>query len=288
MARIAIVAMGVSAHQYLRSAETSGFTKAMFDETWMVNGFGHVFQYDRMFAMDDVRVQAIRGRAGNRKIGLLVEWLRQAKGPIYTSRCLPKEPASEERLKQLRGVIDVLPNGQERHQRERELETLQVERDLVMGGGFDGLVEFPLDAVINDFRCHPYFNSTVAYAIALAAHEGHDMTIYGADYDYGPESGVPVVEKGRACCEFWIGQAVARGLHVDITRASTMMDANIPDAPYGYDGVTLQGNIANDGTISFGREDRVLPDADEIEASYFKGPRDKLHLHLADIRGQLG
>lgn len=273
--KIAIVAMGASAHEYLRTAEMSGNTKNLFDETWVVNGFGHVFQHDRLFAMDDIRLQYLRGKAGNHKIGRLVESLRHHPGPVYTSRKLPDAPPSAEMLEQLQSIISMLPEGEEKALRAAEFETLQAERELMQGGGFKGLVEFPLEAVANKFRAHPYYNSTVAYAIALGAYEGHDMTIYGADYHYPtnitPE-GRALAESGRACCEFWIGVAVASGLNVDVTNTSTLMDAGIAGGPYGYDGKNIYGEVKlADGYIKFDLNDIPLPTAAMIEQRYYKG-----------------
>lgn len=275
MSKIAIVAMGASAHEYMRTAEMSGNRKSLFDEVWMVNGFGHVFQHDRLFAMDDIRLQYLRGKHGNHKIGRLVEALRHHPGPVYTSRALPEEPPSELMLDELKRIIAVLPEGQEKELRQAEYDTLQAERELMQGGGFKGLHEFPLEEVINKFRAHPYFNSTVPYAIALAAYEGHDMTIYGADYHYPtnvtPE-GRALAESGRACCEFWVGIAVASGLNVDVTHTSTLMDAGLGGGPYGYDGKHIMGEVKlADGHIKFDINDIPLPPAAVIERRYYKG-----------------
>lgn len=291
MPNVAIVAMGLSAHNYLRTVEQSGNRKAMYDEVWMVNGFGHVFHYDRLFAMDDIRMQALRGKNGNNKIGRLVEFLRTAKGPIYTSRCLAKEPPSEQMLTELKKVVDLLPQPHadyqgpptEREIREAELRSLAIERELVLGGGFEGLVEFPMQDVIENFRCHPYFNNTVAYAIALAAHENRDMTIYGADFE-GTMGTANAVERGRACCEFWISQAVSRGLMVDITLDSSLLDANRPANPYGYDGRDMLGQVGTDGKVQIQFTDRPLPDAMMVERAYYKGPPHLFEKHLADLR----
>lgn len=272
MGQIAIVAMGLSAHEYMRTVETSGNRKNLFDEVWMVNGFGHIFQHERLFAMDDIRLQAMRGKAGNHKIGRLVEFLRHHPGPVYTSRVLAKEPPSQERIDQLRMIVRMLPEGgEERQVREDELATLEIERELILGGGFHGLVPFPLEEVVNHFRVHPYFNSTVAYAIALAALEGHDMTIYGADFIYPEAQANPLVEKGRGCCEFWIGMATGIGLEVRVTNTSTLMDAHASNKLYGYDGVNIDGTLCQDGSIKFKMEDCPLPNAQHIEARYYKG-----------------
>lgn len=283
MSRVAIVAMGISAHEYVRAAEQGGNRKNLFDETWAVNGFGHVFDRERMFHMDDIRLQYLRGKNGNKKIGRLVEYLRTAEGPVYTSRVLTDEPPSEELLHQLRNVIQMLPEGDERKLRERELMTLEAERELIEGGGFKGLVAFPLQDVLRDFRCHPHFDNTVAYAIALAAHEGHDMTLYGADFDY---PGMPAAEKGRSCCEFWVGQAVARGLDVDITRQSTLMNANKAMPLYGYDGVEIDGSLDSNDNICIKMMDRPLPSPVEVEMSYYKGPPGQFDQWMAHLRAQ--
>lgn len=286
MSHVAIVAMGISAHQYLRVAERTGNRSTMFDEVWAVNGFGHVFQYDRLFAMDDIRVQAMRGKNGNAKIGRLVEWMRTAKGPIYTSWLPPEAAASEEQLDELRKVISVLPDGEERDAREAELATKEIEREIVTGGGFEGLVAFPLRDVINHFRCHPYFDSTVAYAIALAAYEGHDMTLYGVDYEFRIPSGHMMFEKGRACCEWWVGQAIQRGINVDVSLESSLLNANKGDNPYGYDGVNIEGGLDKDGNVVLRMEERALPSAHEIELRYYKGPQTQagFERHMAELR----
>src|SRR3990167_8150301 len=125
MGKIAIVALGASAERYFRVAEMSGNTSFLFDEVWAVNGFGHVFACDRVFHMDDVRVQALRAKAGNKKVTHLLEWLRATKIPVITSRVLPKEPDLA-RIEEVKRVVSVLPaESQELGKAKAELATLE-------------------------------------------------------------------------------------------------------------------------------------------------------------------
>lgn len=131
--------------------------------------------------------------------------------------------------------------------------------------GYPGLVAFPLSDVlrsVGDRR--PYFNNTTAYAIALAIHEGvKEIALYGMDYTY-PNRGH--AEEGRACVEYWVGQAVARGIRVRVASRSTLLDTCRNDAQrlYGYDGVEVA--IGPDYSVSL--RPRDLPTAAEIEARY--------------------
>src|SRR5262245_44793023 len=90
--RIALLGMGPSADAYARHAAGAGDRLKVFDEVWTVNAFGSVFSADRLFHMDDIRIQQIRADAGNTQIANLLEYLQRARGPIYTSRALPQEP----------------------------------------------------------------------------------------------------------------------------------------------------------------------------------------------------
>src|SRR6185312_12637833 len=93
-------------------------------EVWGINAVASVLRCDRAFHMDDVRIQEVRAKANpDGPIRQMLEWLKTAPGPIYTSRAHPDYP---------------------------------------------GLVDFPLEAVLNATGGFPYFNSTPAYAIALA------------------------------------------------------------------------------------------------------------------------
>lgn len=82
---VAILGLGPSLGQYLEIAKRAGGKHV--DETWGINALGDVFNCDRVFHMDDVRVQEARAAAnptGN--IAAMLRWLKAHPGPIYTSR----------------------------------------------------------------------------------------------------------------------------------------------------------------------------------------------------------
>jgi hypothetical protein len=76
-------------------------------------------------------------------------------------------------------------------------------------------------------------------------------------------------EKGRACVEFWLGIAAARGVELEVPKTTSLMDAMYPRDKrfYGYDCVELEfkrGRGRRDGVEFKDRE--TLPTAEEIEA----------------------
>lgn len=89
---VAIVALGPSADTYYRMAESQGGRRAFCDETWCINSNGDILSCDRIFHMDDMRVQEARAAAGNAKIGSMLDWMRKHQGPIYTSKVYPEYP----------------------------------------------------------------------------------------------------------------------------------------------------------------------------------------------------
>lgn len=132
---------------------------------------------------------------------------------------------------------------------------------------YPGLVEFPLETALNALGS-AYFNSTAAYAVAYAIMIGvKRISIFGCDYTY---PNAHDAEKGRACVEYWLGMAAARGIKVTVAKSSTLLDAMHPQEErlYGYD--TLDVTIRNEGGLA--RVDLVeratLPSADDIEARY--------------------
>jgi SAM-dependent methyltransferase len=133
---------------------------------------------------------------------------------------------------------------------------------------YPALVEFPLEDVLNHFG-HEYFNNTAAYAIAFAIHIGvAQISLFGMDFTYPNRHDA---EKGRACVEYWLGQARARGIRLLMPRESTLMDAYAGRASrlYGYDTVDVKFNLQPDGSVKLDFVPKEsLPSADEIEASY--------------------
>lgn len=134
--------------------------------------------------------------------------------------------------------------------------------------GYPGLVEFPLEAVLNDLG-HDYFNSTAAYAIAFAIHIGVEkISVFGMDFTY---PNAHDAEKGRACVEFWLGVATARGIKITLPKTTTLMDAMHTRAArlYGYDTQEVVFDKQSDGLLKLEFIEReTLPSAAEIEAAY--------------------
>lgn len=219
---VAILGLGPSVGQYLEITKRLGGRKAFCTETWGINAIGDVFICDRIFHLDDVRVQQLRADASpESNIASLLAWVKTHSGPIYTSR---------------------------KHR------------------NYPGLVEFPLQDVINSTG-FAYFNSTAAYAVAYAIHIGvKRMSLFGMDFTY---PNAHHAEKGRACVEFWLGIAVARGIDVRIPKQSSLMDACSPmaDRLYGYDCVDVTLRKSEKGMkVSF--KEKAPPTAAEIEHRY--------------------
>lgn len=133
---------------------------------------------------------------------------------------------------------------------------------------YPALVEFPLEDVLNHLG-HDYFNNTAAYAVAFAIHIGATkISCWGMDFTY---PNVNHAEKGKACVEFWLGQAHARGIEIGLPKTSTLMDSCYPqDARlYGYDCVDVGFNVGEDGHLALTFKERdTLPTAEAIEANY--------------------
>lgn len=221
---VTILGLGPSVSAYLDITRRLGGRHKYSDETWCINALGGVLQCDRIFHMDDVRIQLIRSAARpESNIAAMLEWMRETETPIITSRLHP---------------------------------------------GFPSLVEFPLEAVINNLT-FDYFNSTAAYAVAYAIYLGVEkISLFGCDYTY---PNAHDAEKGRACVEFWLGQAAARGIKIGLPKSTTLMDGlySRQERLYGYDTRTVEFIHEEDGYIRVAyTEKEDLPTADAIEAAY--------------------
>jgi len=94
---IAILGLGPSVTQYLEITKRLGGRRAYCDETWTINALGDVFACDRVFHMDDVRIQQIRADAAPQSnIARMLDWLKTTSTPVVTSRAHPEYPALEE------------------------------------------------------------------------------------------------------------------------------------------------------------------------------------------------
>ena len=113
---------------------------------------------------------------------------------------------------------------------------------------YPALIEFPLEDVLNTFG-QEYFNSTAAYAVCFAIYAGAtQISIFGMDFTYASQHDA---EKGRACVEFWIGIARARGIRVHLPQITSLMDAcnTREQRLYGYDTLDITFNVQEDGIL---------------------------------------
>lgn len=136
---------------------------------------------------------------------------------------------------------------------------------------YPGLVPYPLEAVLNSCGRTAYFNSTGAYAVALAVHMGvKKIYLFGIDYSF---QGSHEAEKGRACVEFYLGIHKARGGIIGLPAGTTLMDgiATKQERLYGYDGMDLSFSGDDDQPLRVTFTPRDLPTADEIETRYDHG-----------------
>jgi SAM-dependent methyltransferase len=226
---VAIVGLGPSCAAFFQLAKGLGGVSAYCDEVWGINAMGDVLRCDRIFHMDDLRIQEARAAARpDSNIAAMVRWLKTHPGPVYTS---------------------------------------------VVREGYPGLVAFPLEEVLNGGYDSaggvPYFNSTAAYAIAYAVHVGvKKISLFGMDFTL---ANAHKAEKGRACCEFWLGIAAARGIEINVSEHTSLLDAcETPEMRlYGYDcvDVTLHDRDGGGVEVQFA-ERAVVPSAAEIEARY--------------------
>ena len=226
---VAIVGLGPSCTQFFELTRRLGGVSKYCDEVWGINAIGDVLRCDRVFHMDDLRVQEARAAARpDSNIAAMVQWLKRHPGPVYTS---------------------------------------------VVRDGYPGLVAFPLQDVLNGSYDTsggaPYFNSTAAYAIAFAVHIGvKKISLYGIDYTF---PNAHQAEKGRACCEFWLGIAAARGIELQVPEGTPLLDACEPDELrlYGYDCVDVKFHDRADGGVEISMHEKAaVPTAAEIEARY--------------------
>lgn len=133
---------------------------------------------------------------------------------------------------------------------------------------YPALREFPLAAVLTDTP-QGYFNSTAAYAVAYALHAGATkVTVFGNDFTY---PNAHHAEKGRACVEFWLGVAAARGVQISLPKDTSLMDALVParERFYGYDTIdlTIKRGAKGVRVRKTPRKD-PLPTAAQVEAAY--------------------
>jgi len=133
---------------------------------------------------------------------------------------------------------------------------------------YPSLIEFPLEDVLNNLG-YDYFNSTAAYAVALAVHlNAAKISVFGMDFTY---KNVHHAEKGRACVEFWLGQAHARGISLNFPKNTSLMDSSSTAAErlYGYDTLDVSYEHLDSGEVKLTMTPiENLPTAEAIEKAY--------------------
>ena len=271
-ARVAIVAMGASKSTYLEYACRGGGRHAEWDEVWAVNSTGGVVQHDRLFHMDDVLVQE-RRTALNPEVKGLMDWMQHHPGPVYTSTT---SADMIQKAVELRTILHEGHGHTVEGQTTEELDAViqeqidYLEETAPLYDRYPGLVSYPLKEVLESTGA-PYLNNTVAMAIAYALHIGvKTLSLFGVDFTY-PDAHIS--EKGRACCEFLLGLAAARGMEVRVPETTTLLDANMPDKFYGYDAWTVRAESTPAG-VRIIKTPKDLPTAEEMEERYRKTPKE--------------
>lgn len=130
---------------------------------------------------------------------------------------------------------------------------------------YPGLVEYPLEDVLNDIG-YGYLNNTTAYAVAYAIHmKATKISLFGVDFTY-PHA--HQAEKGRGSVEFMLGIAAARGIKIAVPHESSLLDACEEQKLYGYDTVDV-GLSNEDGRVkvTFLPKEEI-PTGEEMEARY--------------------
>lgn len=90
---VVILGLGPSLESYVDIVKRMGGRREFADEAWGINAVGDIIQCDRIFHMDDVRIQEIRAAARPQSnIAAMLEWMKDHPGPIYTSRTHERYP----------------------------------------------------------------------------------------------------------------------------------------------------------------------------------------------------
>lgn len=226
---VAIVGLGPSCASFFELTRRLGGVSAYCNEVWGVNAIGDVLRCDRIFHMDDVKVQEMRAAARpESNIAAMVNWLKTHPGPIYTSVVREGYP----------GLVafplqDVLNRGKDSN-----------------GGA-------------------PYFNSTAAYAVAFAIHLGvKRISLFGLDYTL-PNSHHAEKGRGCVEFWLGIAAARGIEITVPDTSSLLDACEPERSRLYGYDCVEVNLQNQEDGSVQVSFSDRAdMPTAAEVEAAY--------------------
>lgn len=93
---VTILGLGPSLDEYTNITKRFGGRHQYCDEVWAINALGSIFQCDKIFHMDDVRIQEIRAEAKpDSNIAAMIEWMKSTDIPIMTSRPHPDYKTTE-------------------------------------------------------------------------------------------------------------------------------------------------------------------------------------------------
>lgn len=107
---VSIIGLGPSMDEYTNITRRLGGRHKWCDETWAINSLGSVLQCDRIFHMDDVRIQEIRAKAlPESNTAAMLDWLKTTNLPVITSRPHPDYPTTE--AFPLLGVLNKFDTG---------------------------------------------------------------------------------------------------------------------------------------------------------------------------------
>lgn len=262
---VVLLGLGPSLEHYVDTVKRIGNRKKFADEVWAINAVGDVIQCDRIFHMDDVRVQEMRAARSTQRRAAAAEWpFADGDRRAEIVKIVGAEKVAEEKRERHMAAFskgtDNIGNMLEwLRAHPGPIYTSQVVQ------GYPGLVEFPLEDVINDLG-YCYFNGTAAYVVAYAVHLGvKKISIFGCDYTLANSHHA---EQGRACVEFWLGIAAARGIEICISGHSSLMDQCEPGKPYGYDLVDVKLEPKEDRTAVVITPAEQGPTAEDIERRY--------------------
>lgn len=136
--------------------------------------------------------------------------------------------------------------------------------------------EYPLEWVLNRVKVSPYFKGTPTYAVAFAIALGvQEIKLFGLDFHYG-NGDIKKREKGRACVEFWLGVAEAKGIRTVVPTSSTLFDMTEGGRRelYGYD--TEWVSVEHSDRFRVARVPRRpedIPSAAEMSRRYSHDPK---------------
>ena len=90
---VTLLGLGPSLDDYTNITRRLGGRHRYCDEVWTMNALGSVLQCDKIFHMDDVRIQEIRARAKpESNTAAMLEWMINSNIPVITSRPHPDYP----------------------------------------------------------------------------------------------------------------------------------------------------------------------------------------------------